>query len=81
MRVSGTACVERSGGKAAGALALAASPVFALMALLTAHVGGEAMAMCPMAGASPLGGMAMMYLLMSLFHAAPWVRLVTRLGK
>ena len=74
---------ERRGSRAAGLLSLAASPAFALMALLTGLSGGGAMAMCPMANASPLGwmpggGMALMYLLMSLFHATPWIRLMTR---
>jgi hypothetical protein len=30
-----------------------------------------------MQGTSPLTGMVPMYLLMSAFHAAPWVRLVS----
>jgi hypothetical protein len=30
----------------------------------------------PMPDASPLGGMVLMYGLMSLFHLAPWLRLV-----
>jgi hypothetical protein len=32
-----------------------------------------------MHGASPLGGMAPMYALMSAFHAAPWLKLLLRL--
>jgi len=49
------------------------------MALLTAALGGGAMEMrCPVAPAgSPLDGMVPMYLLMSAFHAAPWLRLVS----
>ncbi len=74
---------EKTGSRAASWLSLAASPVFALMAVLTGLSGGGAMAMCPMAGATPFawvpgGAMALMYLLMSLFHAAPWVRLTSR---
>ncbi len=58
-------------------LALAASPTFALMALLTDVLGNDpADTLCSAAHASPLSGMATMYLLMSVFHAAPWVRLV-----
>jgi hypothetical protein len=50
------------------------------MALLTAaHVGGPADLLCSAApGGSMLGGMAPMYGLMSLFHCAPWVGLISR---
>ena len=75
----GDTCGGRSSGKAAGVLALAASPAFALMAIVTGVFGGGAVPMCPMAGASPLNGMALMYLLMSVFHAAPWLKVVARL--
>ncbi|RHW18109.1 hypothetical protein D1610_06375 [Sphingomonas gilva] len=63
-------------GRAAGWLVLAASPTFALMALLTATLGGgPADMLCSAAhGASPFGRMALMYALMSVFHAAPWLR-------
>ena len=60
-------------------LSLAAAPTFALMALLTAIGGGAAPDIfCSAAGASPLGGMIPMYLLMSAFHSAPWLRLIAR---
>jgi hypothetical protein len=61
-------------------LGLAATPTFALMALLTAVLGGGAMDMlCPTAhGASPLNGMVLMYALMSAFHSGPWLRLIVR---
>lgn len=58
----------------AGWLGLAASPTFAIMALLTA-VGGSPDMLCS-AVASPLTGMIPMYLLMSVFHAAPWLKLI-----
>ncbi len=61
--------------RAADGLALAAAPTFAIMALLTGIFGGGPMEMlCSSAHASPLSGMVTMYLLMSTFHAAPWLR-------
>ena len=59
---------------AAGWLHLAAAPTFALMALVTAMSGGDVL--CSAMGASPLAGMVPMYLLMSVFHATPWLRLI-----
>ena len=60
-------------------LCLAAAPTFAAMALLTGALGGgHPDSLCSSArDASPLGGMASMYLLMSAFHSAPWLRLVS----
>jgi hypothetical protein len=64
---------------AAGWLGLAAAPTFALMATLTYALGGDADMICaPMHGMSPLNGMAPMYALMSAFHAAPWLALISR---
>ena len=63
---------------AADWLYLAAAPTFAIMALLTGLLGGEpADAMCSIAGMSPLSGMMPMYLLMSAFHLAPWLKLIS----
>ena len=58
-------------------LSLAAAPTFAFMALLIGIPGGAPDMLC-MAGqnVSPLGGMAAMYLLMSAFHLASWLRLI-----
>ena len=57
-------------------LCLAAAPAFAIMALLTGISGGGAADMlCSTADAFPLGGMVPMYLLMSAFHLAPWLKL------
>jgi hypothetical protein len=62
---------------AADGLALAASPTFAIMALLTGVLGGgPAEMLCSAAHVSPLSGMVTMYLLMSAFHAAPWLKLI-----
>ena len=65
---------------AADWLHLAAAPAFALMALLTVMPTGDVhlMTCMGMTGASPLNSMSLMYLLMSAFHAAPWIRLATR---
>ena len=58
-------------------LYLAAAPTFAMMALLTGVLGGGSPdALCSVASASPLGGMVPMYLLMSAFHLAPWLKLI-----
>jgi hypothetical protein len=56
-------------------LCLAAAPTFALMALLSCLQGGDAAMLCM--GGSPLTGMAAMYLLMSAFHLAPWLRVIS----
>ena len=62
---------EKAGKRAAEGLCLLAAPVFAVMALLTA---GDGDMVCSMPGMSALGGMSVMYLLMSLFHVAPWLK-------
>ncbi len=59
-------------------LGLAASPVFAGMAIMTAVGSTPAMVFCSGGSAFGLGGMIPMYLLMSVFHATPWLRLVSR---
>jgi hypothetical protein len=60
-------------------LSLAAAPTFAIMAALTAADGGGMPDMlCSAAhAASPLSGMVPMYVLMSAFHLAPWLRLIS----
>ncbi|UVK51762.1 hypothetical protein DBIPINDM_005069 [Mesorhizobium sp. AR02] len=66
-------------------LCLAAAPTFALMALLSCMQGGEAAMLCmgasPLTGPSLTGpsltGMPAMYLLMSAFHLAPWLRVIS----
>jgi hypothetical protein len=70
---------------AADWLSLAAAPTFAAMALVTAAGGAGPLDML-CAGASPLGGMFLsgmvpMYVLMSAFHAAPWLRLLSRAAR
>jgi hypothetical protein len=58
-------------------LYFAATPTFAIMALLTGVLSDGTMNMlCSTAHASPLSGMVPMYLLMSAFHSAPWLKLI-----
>jgi|SRR5579862_1174498 len=76
-----TLAFERRRGSAARIVAywlcLAATPTFAIMALVTALGGGEPDFLCAaMNHASPLSGMTAMYLLMSAFHSAPWLKLI-----
>ncbi|ESY81595.1 hypothetical protein NKI51_16270 [Mesorhizobium australicum] len=62
-------------------LCLAAAPTFAAMALLSRLQGGDGTMLCmgdsPLTG-SILTGMPAMYLLMSAFHLAPWLRVISR---
>jgi hypothetical protein len=62
--------------RAAGFLHLAAAPTSAAMALVTGVLGGGADMLCSAAAPSPFSGMLPMYLLMSAFHAAPWLKLI-----
>ena len=62
---------------AADWLALAASPTFAMMALLTTvWGGGPAELLCAAVSGSALSGMTAMYLIMGVFHAGPWLKMV-----
>ncbi len=60
---------------AIGWLRLAAAPAFAIMALLTV-MGDAQMPIICATDASLLTGMVPMYLLMSIFHAPPWLKLI-----
>jgi hypothetical protein len=62
----------------AGWLGLAAAPTLALMALWTVFFTGQPDTLCmAMQGSSPVSGMTVMYVLMSAFHAAPWIRFIS----
>jgi hypothetical protein len=82
----GSCAVDRETGNAAAIkvadfLTLAAAPTFAIMALLTAVLGGGSPdALCSIVSASPLSGMVPMYVLMSAFHSAPWLKLISSRG-
>jgi hypothetical protein len=70
---SGARAWQASG--AAGWLGLAASPTFALMAWIAAN---HTPPICsPSSSILPIDGMTTMYVLMSLFHLAPWLKLVS----
>jgi hypothetical protein len=74
-----TGSVDATGRGAVHWLGLAAAPTFAIMALLTGVLGGGAPdVLCSAAhDASPLSGMVPMYLLMTAFHSAPWLKLIS----
>ena len=57
-------------------LSLAAAPTFAIMALLTVIGGSSTMFCSAMGDGSMLSGMVPMYLLMSMFHLSPWLKLL-----
>jgi hypothetical protein len=66
--------------RAADWLGLAATPTFAIMALMTVVVSGAPMDMLSTEGhgASSLSDMTAMYVLMAVFHAGSWLRLIER---
>jgi hypothetical protein len=64
--------------RVADGLRLAAAPAFALMASVSHFYGGQTGMPCAaMPGASALGGMTAMYLLMSVFHLPRWLTLAS----
>jgi hypothetical protein len=77
----GASCDDEGAAAALGIakwLCLAATPTFAMMALLTSVLGSGSMELLCSAGhRSPLNGMVSMYLLMSAFHSAPWLKLLS----
>ena len=73
-----TGSSEAAAGRAADLLCLAAAPAFAAMAILTE--GGDTICTA-MPGMSALSGMSVMYLLMSAFHLAPWLKRTARLRR
>ncbi len=70
---------ESTNAAAVHFLSLAASPTFAIMALITGalNLGSPEMLCSVTHHASPLDGMVMMYSLMSAFHSAPWLKLIS----
>jgi hypothetical protein len=76
--ISNAVYTSRTALRAADWLSLAATPAFAIMAVLMVAVGGGMPMICSTApDAFLLSGMAPMYALMSAFHSAPWLRLIS----
>jgi hypothetical protein len=78
--VSGKENSGAKSGRRLGAvdwLSLAATPTFSLMAVVSATSGGAEMLCSSMQDLLPLSGMVVMYVLMSVFHLAPWLRLIS----
>ena len=71
------ALMALTGVLGSGPLDMLSSPTFALMALLTGVLGGGPLDIVCSAAHGPLGGMVPMYLLMSAFHSAPWLKLIS----
>ncbi len=63
---------RKAGFDVADWVAFSATPVFGIMAVITADVGSGSMDM----HASPLTGMVTMYALMSVVHSAHWLKLL-----
>ena len=78
MRLRRDAAARNAFG-AADFLYLAAAPTFAVMALLTSVLGGGPRMRCVRwLARHRSSGMVPMYLLMSAFHLAPWLKLIRR---
>ncbi|MEO4040366.1 hypothetical protein AAFN47_02015 [Hoeflea sp. CAU 1731] len=58
-------------------LALAAAPTFASMAWLSALDANGTTICATASGFSPVNDMALMYLVMSIFHLSPWLKLAS----
>jgi hypothetical protein len=61
---------------AAGWIGLAGSPTFAIMAWAAATETPRIAVCSSASGMLPINGMTWMYLLMSVFHVSPWLKLV-----
>ncbi len=61
-------------------LGLVASPTFVLMAWVSGN-DAEVMVSSSAHGVLPIDGMVWMYLLMSLFHVSPWLKVVSGLTR
>lgn len=58
-------------------LGLSTAPAFAIMALWSVLFGSQPDMLCLNAhDSSPMSGMTVMYLLMTVFHTAPWLNVI-----
>ena len=81
MIASQSTAVKRAlNGRALQLLSFAPTPTFALLGLLSASQEGSLASLVCSAGhgSSPLTGMVSMYLLMSVFHSTPWIRMIAQ---
>ena len=78
MGTAPSCCDDGTANGIAGWLSFAATPAFGIMAVYTGLFGRTEMICSAMPDALPLNGMALMYVLMSIFHATPWVKLAAR---
>jgi len=80
MKVTATgtdASLPRSLAEGARWLGFAATPTFAMMAWFSA-MSTPGMALCSaVSPLLPISDMTLMYLLMSLFHLSPWLKLIS----
>jgi hypothetical protein len=67
---------EKAAFGVSGLLSIAAAPAFAIMALATYVLGSGSQMPGMGEAASPLLGMPLMYALMAVFHAGPWLKLI-----
>jgi hypothetical protein len=75
-QITGAGCGSAILG-ASDYLHLAAAPTFVIMALLTGAIAHPDDVLCSAAhDVSPLTGMVAMYVLMSIFHLPPWLKLL-----
>ncbi len=76
--ISGPTGSSQAAPGVADLLGLAAAPTFAIMALWTGLFSGQPDTLCMgVQDASRMNGMALMYAPMSIFHAAPWLKLIS----
>jgi hypothetical protein len=78
--ITPTAAQQRNEGtgrarEAASLIGLAGSPAFAIMAWAAATEAPRIAVCSSASGMPPINGMVWMYLLMSVFHVSPWLKL------